>query len=244
MTRLDMTTASSNVEWRVYGKLDCGASHDLAAGLAEWRILREHLRQCGLTRMSQCVEIGCGGGRLTNALAGDFSVVHALDVSRDRIEQASAVPNAQNVRFHLVQGPPIPVPADSSDLCISTHVFQHISSTSTIEKYFREIYRVLRPGGLMLVHVPVIGAHGRTGELAEVFARRVKDIAKSLAQPMTRLLFRKGVQPRFLRVANYRIFAWVKLGEFLQKTGFDEVQLRILPWGGWHSYVFARKPLK
>ncbi len=248
-------SASSNVEWRAYGRLDYGASHDLDAGLAEWAVLREHLRQMGLTELSQCVEIGCGGGRLTNALAGAFSVVHSLDVSSDRIAQASMAPNASKVHFHLVQGPPIPVVNDSSDLCISTHVFQHISSTSMIDEYFREIYRVLRPGGVMLIHLPVIGAHQRTGEMLEVVGRRLKDLVKSCALPLARLFFKSGIHTRFLPLADYRIFAWVKVGAFLQQTGFCRcatshfalgrmAQLCICPEAHWVSIVGWKRRMK
>ena len=241
MSTVHQVAAPSNLEWRSYGKRDCGASHDLSAGLAEWAVLKVHLAQYGLRNSSQCVEIGCGGGRLTNALATDFAAVQALDVSHDRIQQASRVPNASKIRFHLVDGPPIPLPDNSCNLAISTHVFQHIARKKTIEEYFKDIYRVLEPEGVMLVHLPVIGAHGRTGELGEVFIRRLKEIVKSIALPVARLFCRFGIAPRILPLATYRVFAWSKVAQFLDETGFDDIQLRILPWGGWHSYVFARK---
>ncbi len=91
----------SDIEWQIYGELDYGASHDLSAGLEEWSMLKRHLQQVGLDRMHACVELCCGVGRLTNAIAKDFSVVDALGVSPHRLERK--VPNSNNNVFHLLE---------------------------------------------------------------------------------------------------------------------------------------------
>ena len=157
-------SSASDIEWRIYGELDYGASDDLSAGLEEWSLLKVHLGQVGLDRMHTCVELGCGSGRLTNALAQDFTVVHAFDVSPHRSTLTNRVPNSQNIVFHLLQKPNIPLPDSTCDLCISIYVLQHVSDLRVVENYFTQMFRVLRPGGIALIHVPVIGAHGMTGK--------------------------------------------------------------------------------
>jgi ubiquinone/menaquinone biosynthesis C-methylase UbiE len=236
-----MKRSRSDIEWRVYGEVDYGASHDLSAGLEEWSLLKSHLRHYGLDGMSTCVELGCGAGRLTNALAQDFAIVHALDVSPHRIAQGQRVPNLSNVTFHLVREPTIPLADGVCDLCISTHVLQHIAETEVIGVYLHEMYRVLRPGGCIILHVPVIGAHGMTGSLWEVARRRGKEIVKELVLAITRQLMRVGSHDLPWKIDQYHVFSFVQLDALLRQLGFVGVELRILPWAGGHAYAFAKR---
>jgi SAM-dependent methyltransferase len=96
------------------------------------------------------LEIGCGAGRITRALAGMFGEVHAVDVSGEMIERArpalAAFPNAylyRNNGMDLSVVPNLPF-----DFALSYLVFQHIPSYQIIENYVREVHRLLRPGGL------------------------------------------------------------------------------------------------
>jgi SAM-dependent methyltransferase len=232
-------SSASDIEWRIYGELDYGASDDDSAGFEEWSLLKTHLHQIGLDRMQTCVELGCGAGRLTYALAQDFAAVHALDVSPHRL--TNRVPNSKNIVFHLLQKPIIPLPDDTCDLCISTHVLQHVSDLCVVENYFREMSRVLRSGGIALIHVPVIGAHGMTGSLSEVALRHGKEFVKEVALAITRRLMRAGVRHLPWKIDQYRVFNFVWLSDALNSCGFSSVELRVLPWAGGHSYVFARK---
>jgi ubiquinone/menaquinone biosynthesis C-methylase UbiE len=236
-----MKGSRSDIEWRAYGEVDYGASHDLSAGLEEWSVLKNHLRHYGLDGVSVCVEVGCGAGRLTYALAQDFANVHALDVSPHRIADGQRWPNSSNVTFHLVREPTIPLADGVCDLCISTHVLQHIAESKVIEAYLHEMYRVLRPGGCILIHVPVIGAHGMTGNLSEVARRRVKEMVKKGVLVITRQLMRAGLHRLPWRIDQYRVFSFVQLNALLRQLGFVGVELRILPWAGGHAYAFAKK---
>src|SRR5579863_6547441 len=96
------------------------------------------------------LEIGCGAGRLTRALANLFGEVHAVDVSGEMIASARAAlagqPNAhvyQNNGRDLSVIPPL-----EFDFAYSAIVFQHIPSHEIIENYVREVSRLLRPGAL------------------------------------------------------------------------------------------------
>jgi ubiquinone/menaquinone biosynthesis C-methylase UbiE len=236
-----MKASASDIEWQTYGELDYGASHDLSAGFGEWSVLKGHLQQMGPGRADTCLELGCGAGRLTNALARDFALVHALDVSCHRLATASGIPNSKNVEFHLLEGPIIPLANETCDLCVSTHVLQHVSDMRVVENYLREIRRVLRPGAFAIIHVPVIGAHGMTGSFFEVAMRRVKEITKEAVLAITRQFMRVGFRRLPWKIDQYHVFSFVQLDGVLRQCGFSSVELRILPWDGGHSYVFARK---
>lgn len=236
-----MTSARSNIEWRAYGALDYGVSHDFAHGIREWHELKEVLKQYHFTQFETCLEIGCGAGRLTNALAGDFQKVYAIDVSPDRIRQVSEVPNASRVYPLLIDHPTLPVESSSVDLCISTHVFQHISQASVVHKYLEETFRVLCPGGCILIHLPVVGAHGFRGTLASVARRRTKALVKSMIFVVIRPLITIGVKG-LLKMDHYTIFDYTEVYRQLQKIGFADIEMRFLARDRIHSYVFARKP--
>jgi SAM-dependent methyltransferase len=96
------------------------------------------------------VEIGCGAGRLTKALAALFGEVHAVDVSAEMIRLASEEVGAlPNVRLYVNKGADLSaLPASSFHFAFSFLVFQHISEQVIIESYVREVHRGLVPGAL------------------------------------------------------------------------------------------------
>jgi cyclopropane fatty-acyl-phospholipid synthase-like methyltransferase len=100
------------------------------------------------------LEIGCGAGRVTRALAAQFGRVTGVDISGEMVRQATLAladrPNAKAIQNNGrdladVEGP--------VDFAFSTIVFQHIPSYEVIESYVREVHRLLRPGGLFKFQV-------------------------------------------------------------------------------------------
>ena len=102
------------------------------------------------------LEIGCGAGRVTRALAKLFGEVHGVDVSGEMIARASeALKNTPNAHVYQNNGTDLAViPSDKPfDFAFSTIVFQHIPSREVIENYVREVHRLLRPGALFKFQV-------------------------------------------------------------------------------------------
>jgi SAM-dependent methyltransferase len=233
--------ANSDIEWDSYAKLNYGASDDLETGRTLWVVLQKQLHQYCLAASCRAVEIGCGNGRLTNALAYDFEAVDAIDISEARLRLARQNCRAKNIAWHLVREPLIPTESDVANLIISTHVMQHIQDRDVVESYFRESYRVLRRGGVMLMHIPVIGAHGTTGRLSEVARRRLKEAVKAAALPATRVCMRMGFINLPWKVDYYRWYEFPWLSAKLEAIGFLDIQLRLLPYAGGHSFLFGRR---
>jgi SAM-dependent methyltransferase len=112
------------------------------------------------------LEIGCGAGRVTRALARFFGEVYAVDISRHMVRQArralARFPNAHVfcnngrdlsvVRRHwwhrLGIGGKLQI-----DFAFSCLVFQHIPSRAVIESYVSEVNRLLKPGALFKFQV-------------------------------------------------------------------------------------------
>jgi trans-aconitate methyltransferase len=114
-------------------------------------------------RGGTCVEVGCGPGRMTGALAARFDRVLALDVSPAMLERARATVNAPNVEFRAVSGQRLDGVADGiADVLVCYLVLQHLPSAAVVCAYLREFARVLAPAGEAFVQVPVLqGAAGR-----------------------------------------------------------------------------------
>jgi len=101
------------------------------------------------------IEIGCGAGRITRALARLFGEVHGVDVSGEMVEQArKALANTPNASVYQNNGMDLSVlPEGPYDFAFSTIVFQHIPSREVIYNYVREVNRLLRPGALFKFQV-------------------------------------------------------------------------------------------
>lgn len=112
------------------------------------------------------LEIGCGAGRVTRALAGVFGQVYAVDVSAEMVRQARrAVSGLPNVKIFRNNGLDLSVlrrpwwrrgtrgGRPAIDFAFSCMVFQHIASREIIENYVREVHSLLVPGGLFKFQV-------------------------------------------------------------------------------------------
>ena len=246
----------SNTEWKYWGKTDplwsvaswpgrqksgknpWTEEEFYALGQRDWEDFLAQWRKFGVTEDS-LVEIGCGAGRMTKAIAGNFRRVVGLDVSEDMVAYASErVPAAE---FKVIDGKSIPCPDASLSAAFSTHVFQHLESKWVVEAYFREIFRVLESGGSMMIHVPIFAWPPRTTDWVKRFYAigvRLSDL-KSLK---VRKALRRGGAGTLMEMRSYPI---QDLFEFLHKVGFSDIQVAVFETksnGHAHEFVFARKP--
>jgi SAM-dependent methyltransferase len=110
-------------------------------------------------RGGTCVEVGCGPGRMTGALAERFDRVVAVDVSPAMVERARAIVRERNVNFRVVSGERLDGLDDAvADVLVCYLVLQHLPSRSSVGSYLREFARVLAPGAEAFIQVPVLEA--------------------------------------------------------------------------------------
>ena len=101
------------------------------------------------------LEIGCGAGRVTRALAQVFGRVYGVDISGEMVRQARmALADLPHVSILQNNGIDLDVLGNTRfDFAFSSIVFQHVPSREVIESYVREVHRRLKRGRLFKFQV-------------------------------------------------------------------------------------------
>jgi ubiquinone/menaquinone biosynthesis C-methylase UbiE len=247
----------SNTEWKYWGKQD--PLYGVAAwegreiggdnpwteddfyqlGVLDWEDFYSHWQRYGV-KTGLCVEIGCGAGRLTRPLAEVFEQLAALDISPEMIAWAQSRVSGPHVSYYQVEDTAIPLPAASADAVFSTHVFQHFEERGDVAAYFGEIARVLKPGGSLMIHIPVHAWPAGAGGLSRSLYRARK-YAQKIKAAIKRQLIRHGVRSSLMRMNSYEI-SW--LYRLLQGLDFTDVEISVFVTrsnGHPHPFVMARR---
>jgi SAM-dependent methyltransferase len=243
--------AASNAEWRRWGSDDpfygvaawegrdrggpnpWTAVDFYALGESDWQDFRSRWVSYGVD-FGRVVDVGCGAGRLTNAMLADFREVIGVDVSDGMLDVARSHITESNVEFRLGDGISLPVETSTMDGAFSAHVFQHFDSLGLARANFSEIARILKPGGTMMVHLPVVvPPQGLPGVLPALAAKQ------KLGDVRARLRRRRGTP--FMRGLQY---PWQWLLRELPPLGLLDIELRVFPTrsnGGYHPFILARR---
>lgn len=98
---------------------------------------------------SKVGDLGCGTGRLTEALAPFVAEVVAVDGSAEMLEAAQQrLGQLANVRLLRGELEALPLPAHSLDAAVVALTLHHSAEPARV---FAEAHRVLRPGGRLLL---------------------------------------------------------------------------------------------
>jgi ubiquinone/menaquinone biosynthesis C-methylase UbiE len=112
---------------------------------------RETAHLLGGLAGKEIVDLGCGTGRWTLAMAAAGARVTAVDFSAEMLARARAKPGAERVSFvvHDITRP-LPFAAASFDGATCCLVLDHIADPRAL---LAELARVVRPGGFVLITV-------------------------------------------------------------------------------------------
>jgi ubiquinone biosynthesis O-methyltransferase len=95
------------------------------------------------------LDLGCGGGFMSEALAARGAKVIGVDVSAGAIGIAKrhAASSGLPIRYLVASGEDLPLPDASVDRVVCVDVLEHVRS---LDQVLDEVRRVLRPGGVFL----------------------------------------------------------------------------------------------
>lgn len=144
--------ADENPYWYVSSYGAYAADRNLeefwASGRAIWNDVKR-VTGYAPTPDDTVVEIGCGVGRLTRAIAPEAGRVIAIDIS-ERMLAIAREANLPNADFRKAEGFSLPgIPDGSVDLALGYCVFQHLPSHDALRSYLTEMHRVTKRGGLI-----------------------------------------------------------------------------------------------
>jgi 2-polyprenyl-6-hydroxyphenyl methylase/3-demethylubiquinone-9 3-methyltransferase len=170
------------------------------------------------------VDIGCGGGFMSEALAARGAKVTGIDPSAPAVAaaRAHAAENGLSIDYREGAGERLPFADASLDCAVIVDVLEHLNDP---EETLREVRRVLKPGGFLL-----FDTLNRSWLAAFVFV--------TLGEDLLRIGPRGTHDPQmFIKPAELR--------EMLTRSGFSGVHLRGLGPVGINrrlDAVFGRLP--
>ncbi|MHB8397100.1 MAG: class I SAM-dependent methyltransferase [Thermoplasmataceae archaeon] len=101
----------------------------------------------------EVVEVGCGHGFVTFLISQRCKSVTGYDIDKPAIDYAEEMRrkfNVQNVKFVSYDGT-FRDGSNTFDVAISMDVIEHVPNPT---QYLKEIYKILKPGGVLLVGTP------------------------------------------------------------------------------------------
>lgn len=101
-----------------------------------------------LPENAQVLEVGCGLGFFGESITRDFDY-HAIDISEEAIQFAKEQLGLQNVA--IGDAYQLEYPDNQFDAVVSFDVVEHLN---TPKKFTDEAFRVLKPGGIVLISTP------------------------------------------------------------------------------------------
>jgi ubiquinone/menaquinone biosynthesis C-methylase UbiE len=119
------------------------------AGKERWK-RRVEMLTSSITQNMIVLELGCGTGYFTKEIAKTGAHVVAIDISEDLINIAKKEVKDGNVEFIIENAYATKFANDSFDAVVGSSVLHHLD----IDKAFIEMYRLLKPGGMMLFTEP------------------------------------------------------------------------------------------
>lgn len=183
---------------------------DSPAGRIRWarrvRMLTENIRPD-----MHVLELGCGTAYFTRELARTGARITAIDISPELLTQAREQCQLNNITFELGNAYALDYTDASFDAVVGSSVLHHL----LIDKAVRQMYRVLRPGGILRFTEPNM----LNPQIA--MQKNVATLKRRLGDSPDETAFFRWSLARLLRYTRFR---------HVQITPFDFLHPRVPPF--------------
>ncbi|MBN1263789.1 MAG: class I SAM-dependent methyltransferase [Candidatus Pacebacteria bacterium] len=189
---------------------------DLSPGFLGATRLKHCLRALGPISGGKILEVGCGGGSFARAIKRHRPELEVLgcDLSREVITEAKK--KDSGVEYRQADIYCLPFKETSFEAVVSFDVFEHLERPG---QALAEVFRVLRPGGLLHFFAPI---EGNSLTLFQLFSQRLYRIKKEYTghvqaytlRSLQELLIKIGFSFREARFSCFYLYQLVDLGYF------------------------------
>lgn len=204
-----------------------------------------------------CLDAGCGSGYGSNILSKEAKKVYGIDASSKSLKYAKS--SYKNIDFERMFLPKLSFPDSFFDLCICSEVLEHLKEYSKEGDTVRELKRVLKPNGIMILATPNIELLNNHGfgyeELKSLLDKNFNNVA----------FFENSLIPRDKALWEYRLnnnkhgliyTKNINLNETCQGAehdnklkesnindpyGFDNIQIQLKELHNTHSFLAVCK---
>jgi SAM-dependent methyltransferase len=201
--------------------------------------------------VSTILDCGCSDGEFTARIAKAVKAtrVIGIDVVPEQIAKAK-IRGIEAKISNLDKG--IDIPDESVDMLIASQVIEHVADTDGLVK---EFYRVLQPGGYLVIGTPNLSAFtnilflimGKQPTIAEVsdvalvgtWSPRKASVDR--VGPAHRRIFTRGALKGFLQYYGFECDRMVGYGFLPLPPLLGKMATSIMPVYSWNTIIRARK---
>lgn len=98
------------------------------------------------TEGEKLLDVGCGSGFIIDIAKELFSVIRGVDITPAMLEKVDTNSQTCDIKVQLCECEKLPFADNTFDLCTAHAVLHHLHD---IEAAIKEIFRVLKPGGIL-----------------------------------------------------------------------------------------------
>ena len=152
--------SSARIDQHYYetsGYFEEGGRHLLDPGIRFQRYrIREVLKLCGNLAGKRAVDLGCGWGTMSFALAEAAEAVVGVDFAEASLRLCRSRHDPErypNLDFRQADARRTGLPGGEWDLVVAADLIEHLYPADTLDMY-REAHRLLCPGGRLVIWTP------------------------------------------------------------------------------------------
>ncbi len=179
----------------------------------QWEIIESYLKP---GRGEYILDVACGDGYYSRKMAAHGARVAAIDIEPARIRNARTYHNVPGVIYQLANAESLPFPDRTFDKVVSVCALEHFTNPG---RAIQEMHRVLKPGGVLVLHVDSftyreisrdLREHHRVNYYVENFFN-IKSLGKLLREASFSV---DKYRYAFNSPLTHRLFAWGEMRGF------------------------------
>ncbi|ABR30967.1 methyltransferase type 11 [Thermosipho melanesiensis] len=196
-------------------------------------------------RFEKIAEIGCGDCRVLKFVGEQLNCreLIGIDISKSAIEKAKGL-YKNKIVLKLGTATDIPIQDNYCDIVLSLGVIEHYKLKEDMERAVKEMYRVLKPGGVAVIMVPNKISFGVVDRiLQQSFRNWMYGFQKELTPEQMRDI----VKNCGFSVIKYKVFDFILVPGVKKPLRFYAIKIldsffkKIIKDCGFYLYTFSKK---